>query len=770
MENRVYDFGLFLDELDSDLRHKVVEGLITKYLKAGVHPYYIAQTIRIASTYLSFQMKERLTKHVDYLLKSSFSQKEAVPEPWEPRMRRAVSRLYDQSGNYHAISDQGILFGVIVEFFADAAELFRQGRLEDINEACGWLAERVLEHPLADFGVLDSLKHAVNSLHEHVEGETIAALPFQATLFGEDFQAARLSAKKQKKTQDAFVRFLKNRISSSPIQEIVREILENWTDKAPVRVYSVLTWVMAIHSKVEPNLPHTKVLNALLWTSLHGGSRASHAAKQILRAYPTDSLLAKHPVHHASLHVADSFSALEMVTTLIYWLKSELPTLETRHAIIRWFQQVPEKIEDYAIFLAFGSSSTIDPNAEILFEDIFGPKTWEAVCSFQDPSLWNLTADIYPGRPFRSGIRKETPQYRAFHKAIGDSNLKRHQPSVAEKFERDVFAHHVSAVESQKIFDSHLNLLSGEIVMAVTHLRDEWMRIKRKQNEFLGSLYPEVEICRYKRYGDNGAACRFRFKVSGSSLTLKGALTPEGEAELENTPILNDQSKLALQAMIVQAVCSILIPQYTDVLPSLPQGGQGFPAYRMPLARRSVVHTVGKVEVNGQDRIESAGTKINPIMVELLFRWLIGEKSDYSFRLYVREKERIADESEAYFITLREAKEKLLARAVALDDVYLRVIRAHTRPAGVYLDETKTLRVKKMSARAKRNYDRYRSDGGRELDFSAVSKTYIVPGNIRVPALVPRTFVQGSFASLREALEFMLDPELKARAKQSFNL
>lgn len=766
MENRLYDFGSLVDSFANDLRPKAIERLLVKYLKAGAHPYFLKQTIRLATTEFSSQKKAAINDLADSILRDSFFHREVVPEAWGIQTRKAVSRICEQPGKSQKISDLGILYGVIVEFYADVVQLFREGNLKNITEEIEWLSEKVLGHDLADFGVLDMLQHAINSILEYVEGESIEALPFAVTVGGHDSSSVLAKVKKRERIEEIIYQFIWNRISKQSIQETIHEVLEIWNEKAPVRVFTVLIILVDIFSKFEKELPFTKVLNSLMSISPHGDSRASHAARQVLRRYPCIEGFDK-----MGIHPADAFFSLRMVNVLVFGLREELPALQTRHAIIRWLKRVPEQIELIAFSLMFDGSAKIDSRAETLFEDIFGKGAWEAICAFQDPSLWEMTEDIYPGFLYRGGVKHTTSQYQVFREALRKSNLKRHELVVAEGFEQVVEATNFSLEEMLRILEYHLNLLSGEIVLAATHLRDEWMSFRKKPDEFLGAAFPEIEICRHKLFGDNGAACRFRFKIPGLATKLQGSLSPEGEAELENTPILNDQSKLAIRTMITQTVCDVLIPHFADTLPSLTHGGQWIPAYETPWTRRPVVHTVGKIEEDSEnDRIESTGTKISSVMVELLFKWLLGKQPDYSFRLYIRDEEKIAGESEFYFRTLQGAREKILDGKLGLNEIYMRVVRAHTRPAGVYLDETKKIRVRKMSVRAKRNYDRYRADGGRELDFSPVSKTYIIPDYIRIPALVPRTFVQGSFASLREAFDFIFNRELKEKARQTFNL
>jgi len=755
MENRLYDFGNIVDGLSLNAQPKAVENLVAKYLKAGAHPYFLSQTIRLAFMNFPSQTKEGIYKRIKAFLRNSFLEKETIPEAWEIRTRKAVSRLYDQSENFHVIKDQGIIYGVIVEFFADAIRLFKEGGLGDIDATSKWLAEKVLSHPLADFGVLDTLQHAIWSINEHVKGISAAAIPFRS-IFGEyESDLLSLKAKETEEAGKIFEKFIKDRSSNKSIQEALQEILETWNEKAPSRSLAVfINFLNTIFDK-KSEFPFTQILEFLLSIPIHGSSRLSQAADNILRGESwTDS-------ERSGMHFVDTFLLKSAGNALILALKEELPSLRTRHAVIRWLKRAPEQIETLIFQLAFDKSAKIDSRAEILVEDVFGKKAWEAICAFQDPSLWDVTKDIYPGITYRGSVKKTLSQYKTLQIAMRESNLKRHEPAVAEEFEKSVHEENISIGETQNILERHLNLLSGDIVLAVSHLRDEWMQVKRKKNEFLGDSFPQVEICRHKQYGDSGAACRFRFKVAGSVRMLKGSLNPDGEVELENTPIIDDWIKLAMRVIVVQTICAALIPIFEDTLPSTGHGGQRLPSYEVPWIRRPVIHTLGKIEdSDGQDRDESLGVKINPMMVELLFRWLLDEQSDYFFRLYIKITEKITGDTETYFKIMIEAKEKLLSGELVSSDVYMRVVRAHTRPLGAYLNETRTLQVKKMSARARNNYKRYRDDGGRELDFSPIQKTYIIPGNIRVPTIIPRTFVQGSFATLREASGFIFDREL----------
>ena len=745
MENRLYDFASFVDRLASDVRPKAVERLLAEYIKAGAHPYFLAQVMRLAD------QQSKLIELADRILVDLYATRESVPEAWDREPYAAASRLYEpKCDNPRLIYDQGIIYGAIVEFFRVSHRMYAGTQRKIPPELCARTAEKLLGHPLADIGVLDSLNHAIYSLREATEGE--ATFVFQGD---EEYP----SSHKEDRIFELTDEFIAKRIRASSVVDVIREILGVWEDKSATRGYSIFRCVERVVQELPLELPATHMLEALLSVPLQGAGRLAHAAQQILRAYP---------VGIGEGDMPDAYMAISAIGFFISDLKQELPSLRTRHAVIRWLKRLEKKpLEQIVAHLAFTEQCQIDTRIETLVEEVFGPKAWEAICAYQDPSLWKVAKELVKGFHLRSGALTDKPQYKELVAGLHSSNLQHHESVIAEEFERIVHKENPSLEEIQKVLEYHLNLLSGELVMAVAHLRDEWMPVKKTPDEFLGAHFPRVEICRHKTYGDNGAACRFKFEVPRSVRMLRGSLNSEGEVELENTPILDDTSKLAVRAMVAQTMCDVLIPHCTDTFPSGGHGGQWIPPYEEPWTRRPVVHTLGKIEEeNGHD--QGFGTKINPVMVELLFRWLLGERSDYSFRLYVEAEEKIAETTEYFFEALHGAREKLLKKELTLADVHMRIMRAHSRPLPVYLDESNTLRIKKMSARARRNYERYRNGGGRELDFSPVQKTYVVPNNVRVPIMVSRTFIQGSFASLHEAFDFIVDRSLQARVRQAF--
>ncbi len=466
-------------------------------------------------------------------------------------------------------------------------------------------------------------------------------------------------------------------------------------------------------------------------------------------------------------------AALIACSELLDSLKGELPNVSVYHVITRWLQTLSQNLQEALILKLLFRTDTgdivFDGRMETFIEELFGIEVWEALCKNEDPSRWKNTIGT-SGFKYRGGLI-DTPEYQLFRRALSGTPFKEHDCNCAEAVDNLVWGADVRFEHAEHAWDYAVNLLSGDVVTVVTHLRSEWMQVRRRDDEFLGQVLERIDVAQHPKLGDVGAACKFRFPLPNlQGRQVYGELDTEGEMTLRSIPVLTPAARTAVKAAVAQTLVAVLVPSLKDTLPPKPIRGARTSYTGEIWATRPVIHTLGEI---GRDRgiadIESGGTRIHPVYADGIFRWLTDEAVTNPYPLFHRVKEREGNVTEPCFRLFKDAKAELLARRLALSDVFARLIKAYARPLAIWWDDGGQVCVKKMSARAQRNYQRHRDDGFRALDFSPVKKTYQYPDGRRVVVDVPRTFIHGTFYTLQEVFAFVFDSGLRAKVQTMFS-
>lgn len=479
------------------------------------------------------------------------------------------------------------------------------------------------------------------------------------------------------------------------------------------------------------------------WTLLQGGTRYDHHGR------PQSGKV-------ESLSVAE-FGGL---STLAVGLFEGLSDLRTRHRYIKWLRVAPSPEIQDLLTVFFLKPDLRDPGIknlekslselEEIVEQFFGSRYWRLFCS-----LWDKLASL----------AKDSPEYQELLEAARISHPERHNPDVAEPLEQTVDDLGCKAEALREQIEHLLNLLSGDVVKVktTTHLQKSWMPVRRKTEEFFGAEAKVVEVCQHPTVQERGAACQFRFRLEGMPEAVRGELDLEGNVTFENVLVLNEVSRAAVQLTVLETLSAVLIPHYVPGSP--PRGNGGVSTASLELyARRPVVHEEGVVGRPDLPPIGPPGkVRIHPTVARLLCEWMLGERDDIDFDLFEQE-----GGSRHRYRKDAAARLDLLNHKRSMSDVYVRPIRAFTSPAGAKLVNGEVV-PRKPSDWSRENYERYLQDGGRPLDFSPVTKTYIVDGTGRRVVLeVPRTFNQGTFVTISDALTRVEDPRLVARMLARF--
>jgi hypothetical protein len=765
MEARLYDVNFFGNELLKNLRPSSVRSLVKLYLREGAHPFFLRQAVRLVASKRRDEYK-RITGAAEEVLLDYQRPKALVPDRTGKDFLSPISRLFDEIGAPRDIKDMGVVHGVILELLANVVDDDDQDLTVISDLLTGWdrsaqlVIDKVLSLPYADFAIYETVHYVLFTIEELLKGRRPASTDKV------DYLRTVVKAEQPKfaKLLDAF--FLK-RVGQLGIPTAVGEMVTTmWSTIAPNIFWGAISLLVKFCFEQDPSeFPFTQAIETLL-----NFRQPLHAGRHILNGYPSNETT----LDRSGLW--NRFIANANFTLLAYGVQSEMPDLRVRHAIIRWLKIASHEARlNLLQRFVFGKHQeerwTINEKTETLVEDVFGVSAWKSICDFQDPSLWATNFEVVPGVPYREGINKSSPQYVALEKAVRQSPLAQHDPDIGEAFERVVDESSLTQEVAYQVLEENLDLVAGDTILVVSHLRDEWMPLRRKPKELLGTELPKVEICRHKTQGEQGAACRFQIPLSKlEGRLIRGTLDPDGEILIDNAPILSEKSKVVLRAVVAQSIRALLIPIFVETLPPTGQNGSLIVTGE-PVARRPIIHTLGELgNERDQDDVAAFGSRINPVMAMLVFRWLLGHLSDeeYTFRLFVSARD--ITNQENYFRVIRTAKKDLMSGQRALSEIFMRVVRAHTRPLPAYLDASNTVRTREMSERARRHYDRYRGEGGRELNFTPVRKTYLLPNGFRVPIDVPRTFNQGCFASLEEAAQFIFDPDLKPEIRRQFRM
>ena len=671
-----------------------------------------------------------------------------IPER-DPGPFGAIARICGQSTSNSL--DPGLVHGVFLEVNLDMTKLYWEQRGQALQI---WTTERerfiekVLQIPNLDFSAFDTLHFVVNDLHR---GFNSILSPTETKLITDYFGS---------------------RIVGRSVRSWLRELLESWCDQEPSRFWILLSKALTVSDE---KFLGTKILLELLVIRPRDGDHLYDVAQKVL-------LGKDHPVNSKSQK--NTIAAATFEGQLLHLLKEEMTEREARRALIRWIQFLPQQFRlSVIVHLALTTykdgplpQPVLDERSQTFIEELLGAEGWQAVCAYQDSSMWDhwdikqgKSVDGWAlGREMVNGLKKDTLEYKTLKNAINSSRVTQHDCQIAEAFEDLIAGEKISAEEAESTLEECLDILSGDLVVVVSHLRDEWMAVRRSGSEFAGGVFPCIEIAKHRQLGDDGAACRFRIPLkSDPKKVLRGRLSSEGELTLDNTPLFDRVFHPIIRAAVAESVCEMLVPRLTAK--SSTSG-----------ARSGVITTAGsatgwssrpQLEIMGElgsstdrDVPKSQGRRLNSNIAIALFRWLTGEDSDHTFRLFVESND---GDKEKVFIPRPGIKELLLRKQLGLELAYIRAVRAHTQPTGAYLTEEGKIRARKMSSRAESNYKAYRAQGGRELTFSSVQKTYKIPDGTFVPVEVPRTFNNGSFVSLQEVYELITDHNLKEVIERS---
>jgi len=755
IEWRLYDLEQVVTLLFGAGRRESRE-MLQGRLRQGVHPFFLQQLYLLVWKMQSMLLGTGETHQTEQgILEQQAKKMAQVPEPWADGLSRSASRIYERGWAPRRNLDEGILHGALMECARD----FWQARSKGMSAAAlggEYISafERFLDHPDADVRLLSNFYYLGTFLSGAFQQEKLPAIDVELTPLVREY--------------------LKQQIRNHGIQKATLDLLEIWSDSGSwifwVLVYELLIGLEGMRSK--QSLGATKFLTAVLDQAQAGKGQLRATAARVGALYP---MMIK------GQNEKNVRSVLITKTQLVDHLKQELPDMDTYHAIVRWLQTLPvDRREGIVLEMVFQGlaeqSWLIDSRAELLLEELLGPEAWQALCALQDERFWKKSGKGDGGiRSYRANPDRTSPEYRLFLSKLQEAQLGKHDWRLAEAADRLVADSRPKVTEKQakKLWEETVDLLAGDIVLSVTHLQTQLLSLPRHCDEFLGDVLPVVKIAEHPQLKQNGAACIFSIDLPDlPDKPLTGSLDAEGEIVLDRVCVLTPTGRQALQAVVVQSVAALVIPHYLDTAPVHGEHGGGLAFTGEVYGRRPVIHKLGDLS---QEREEEAniipsGTRINPAVAWKLFQWLMDEDLLCPYRLHRQLVDKPEGREERLYPTWREAKELLKARKVELRGVHFRTIRAHTRPVAAQLTQSGTVVFQHMTDAAKRKYEFFVKDIGRELDLTAVRKTYLLPSSVRVVLDVPRTFNQGTFNTLEEVWQMVPDRALKARAKQSFKM
>ncbi len=715
-------------------------------LKAGAHPFFLMQLMIFVSASCP-DRADYLTDAGIRALKRVKDRLQQVPDVPGTEVQDPLQRIYD-APDVPRKTDEGIIHGVVIESCMNLI----QSKVGGSIPTSGWknwmgTVSLICKHPQSTVAVLDNIVQLTSGMVE------------QDSRFPKGM-AEMFEAIQQE--------FFQRRAQQIGLKRLVGELVETWSLDSAYRFFALLVHLfLAATDPAQPlgaDVPGTTILRTILEIK---DKSLTQAKKEILD-YPLFSASEADTDYDTSMIVSRA------AQVLVEMLKAELPAVETVHAIAKLLKTVNRtNREQWVAYLAFQAKPTlgIDPRSADLLESLLGAEAWKALCELSNPKHWGTNVQVTTGFRLYTGLDTTSEEYRVFFGKLRAIDFDHHNTRLAELLDRQVHASDHTPKEAKDACDRVVNLLAGDTVFNSTHLRLEWMRVKRRADEFLGAHIPRIDVAVHPKFGESGTACKFRiFFTELPDDQISGLMGPEGEIEFNNIVLLTLFGRDGLRAAVLESLGAILIPRYLERIPSPLRGGFGGNFTGEVWAARPAYHTLIQVQENPDPVGPSFGNRINPEIARLVFLWLTGEAADCPFRLYRKVKEKPEGEQteDTYYVGWDSAKHYLLSEKVTLSQVYLRTVRAHTKPVGVKVENDGTVVVRQVSDRAKRNYRRFLSDTGRQLDMTPVRKTCELPGGVRIVLTLERTFNQGTFNSLDEVWVMIPDLTLKADAKRSF--
>ena len=736
LQHSLYNVSLLVDALSSASTKKQLLEVVQKYLNAGAHPFFLQQGI----WHIHWHLPEPTVDAAQGIVKSANHKFAEVAKPGHG-LPGSLNRVYSPDGKPLQVLE-GVLQGAFLEAFAQLAQWHALRQLPR-NWQADWdkVVKQMLKHPAANLALVDNILHLDNSFGEGIES-------------GFSGSFTKLIESHSHLAQS----FIEKRAKQLGVPKVTEEFLALWTPQMAFRVFSLLRqWFEA------PSISAThpaEFLRSLLANYQDGKGFLKQTAKEFLhyRLNPKGEF--------ADFYVANTAQQL-----WIRLIKGDLSQPATFHSVVRWLRIAPaDNWELMVLCLAFLPTAKLqmDSRTEHLVEELLGKDAWKALTVLTDPKHWRDPGKLIPG--FHSGINVTSPQYLLFSQKLKESggHLRKHDARLAEAIDTYVLGSGVSEVQAFGAWEQAVNLLAGDTLFATSHLRFEGTQVPRKADEFLGAEIPRIDIARHPSLGDNGAACKFKIYFTDfPDSQVTGRMDQEGEVEFDNIAVLMPLGRHSLRAAIAETLAALVIPQYIAQLPHRGNIGGGIAFTGEVVAARPTIHILGKL---GEKDPEGGpvGSRINPTIAEWIFLWLLGKDSSRRYKFYRQAVENVEGTDEPFFVLWEEAKDLLHRRQIHLRSVYTHTVRAHTKPVGVRLVDN-TIVVDQVSERAKRNYQRFVKDTGRELDMKTlVRKTYTTPGGGRLVLDLARTFNQGAFNDLEEVWQMVPDLSLKALAKQTF--
>lgn len=517
----------------------------------------------------------------------------------------------------------------------------------------------------------------------------------------------------------------------------------------------------------------TRLLEALFQIAESGINRLNRSAKQILQFYP-----------YMQVNTGQDEESISMANLgmgrIVQGLKGELPNPATHQLLIKLLQYQGNELRAVLLITLVATVengvAVMDDRVQYLLEEVLGMDTWKLLCKIWEPEYWN--GNVRPsvisktaGLVERGQLKFDDPEVIKLFAGFVQVPWQKHAYKSCLAMEELVHASGVTPLEAETIKAQRLYLLSEEVIRTVTHSYTHPTILRRQKTEFLGTELPKVSLAELPGERQYGAGCKFEVFVRNFDSPLVGTMDEEGHIGFDNALYLSPLTAQVIESVVVDSLCQILVPRLVETLPQMGKPGFRIPSTTDVYAARPTIHTLGDLEDRkGRDDEASGGTRINPEIATKVFEWLLGLREGGQFRLYQASTIKHLGRKETYYCTDHDAHELIMSRHLSLHDVYMRIVRAHTKPLGVSFDSHGNIVVQQRSAKAERNYDRYLRDIGRKLDFSDVRKTYTLPGpdKRKIVLDIPRTFNQGAFCTLAEAWKYVLDLNIKAQAYQAF--